>query len=45
MFPYETKMLYFKLVSFIGVDINRSLYFLKNYMEVKKKSGKGLGAA
>ena len=45
LFPYETKMLYFKLVSFIGVDINRSLYFLKNYMEVKKKSGKGLGAA
>ena len=30
-------MLYFKLVSFIGIDINRSLYFLKNYMNVKGK--------
>ena len=38
-------MLYFKLVSFIGVDINRSLYFLKNHMEIKKKSGKGLSPA
>ena len=45
LFPYETKMLYFKLVSFIGVDINRSLYFLKNHMEIKKKSGKGLNPA
>ncbi|MFO0117926.1 MAG: hypothetical protein ACK521_10070 [bacterium] len=28
-------MLYFKLVSFIGIDINRSLFFLQNYLNAK----------
>ena len=35
LFPFDTKVLYFKLVSFIGIDINRSLYFLENYIKVK----------
>lgn len=34
-------MLYFKLVAFIGIDINRSLYFLKNYMSRKGAFSKG----
>jgi hypothetical protein len=40
LFPFDTKVLYFKLVSFIGIDINRSLYFLKNYMSRKGALGK-----
>ena len=36
LFGYETKVLYFKLVSFLGVDINRSLGYLRQYQ--KKKS-------
>lgn len=31
LFNYETKLLYFKLVSFLGVDINRSLGYLRQY--------------
>jgi len=31
LFGYETKVLYFKLVSFLGVDINRSLGYLRQY--------------
>ena len=31
LFHYETKLLYFKLVSFLGVDINRSLSYLRQY--------------
>ena len=33
MFHYETKLLYFKLVSFLGVDINRSLGYLRQYQK------------
>ena len=33
LFPFETKQLFFKLVSFIGVDIYRSLYFLKKHIK------------
>ena len=28
LFDFETKLLYFKLVSFIGIDRERSLFFL-----------------
>lgn len=35
LFDFETKLLYFKLVSFIGIDINRSLLFLQNYLNQK----------
>ena len=31
LFHYETKFLYFKLVSFMGVDVNRSLAYLRDY--------------
>ena len=31
LFPFETKQLFFRLVSFIGVDIYRSLHFLKDH--------------
>ena len=33
LFHYETKLLYFKLVSFLGVDINRSLGYLRTYQK------------
>ena len=35
LFSYETKLLYFKLVSFLGVDINRSLGYLRQYQKKK----------
>ena len=35
LFHYETKLLYFKLVSFLGVDINRSLGYLRQYQKKK----------
>lgn len=35
LFHYETKLLYFKLVSFLGVDINRSLGYLRTYQKKK----------
>ena len=35
LFHYETKLLYFKLVSFMGVDINRSFGYLRNYQKKK----------
>lgn len=38
LFHYETKLLYCKLVSFLGVDINRSLTYLRNYQK-KKQTG------
>ena len=31
LFHYETKLLYFKLVSFLGIDINRSLGYLRTF--------------
>lgn len=31
LFQFETKYLYFKLVSLMAVDVNRSLTFLRNY--------------
>lgn len=40
LFDFETKLLYFKLVSFIGIDINRSLFFLQNYLSAKGLLGK-----
>lgn len=40
LFDFETKLLYFKLVSFIGIDINRSLFFLQNYLSQKGLLGK-----
>ena len=37
LFPFSTKQLYFKLVSFISaVDVHRSIYFLRQYL---KQSG------
>ena len=38
LFHYETKLLYFKLVSFMGVDINRSLGYLRAYQK-KRAAG------
>lgn len=39
LFPFQTRELFFKLVSFIGaIDMNRSIYFLKQYL--KSKGGK-----
>ncbi len=36
MFPYETRQLFFKLVSFIGsIDVNRSVFFLKQFLKSK----------
>ena len=35
LFHYETKLLYFKLVSSLGVDINRTLAYLKHYLQKK----------
>lgn len=30
LFPFQTRQLYFKLISFIGsIDMNRSIYFLR----------------
>jgi len=37
LFPFSTKQLYFKLVSFISsIDVHRSIYFLRQYL---KQSG------
>lgn len=39
LFPFQTRQLFFKLVSFIGaIDMNRSIYFLRQY--IKQKGGK-----
>jgi len=38
LFHYETKLLYFKLVSFLGVDINRSLGYLRAYQKKRAAS-------
>ena len=38
LFGYETKLLYFKLVSFLGVDINRSLGYLRQYQKKRAPS-------
>lgn len=35
LFHFETKLLYFKLVSFLGVDINRAFGYLRNYQKKK----------
>ena len=35
LFSYDTKLLYCKLVSFMGVDINRSLCYLRQYQKKK----------
>lgn len=40
LFDFETKLLYFKLVGFIGIDINRSLFFLQNHLSAKGLLGK-----
>lgn len=33
LFPFQTKLLYFKLVSFISaIDVHRSIYFLRQYL-------------
>jgi hypothetical protein len=38
LFPFATKQLYFKLVSFISaVDVHRAIYFLRQY--IKQHSG------
>lgn len=37
LFPFSTKQLYFKLVSFISaIDVHRAIYFLRQYL---KQSG------
>ena len=38
LFHYETKLLYFKLVSFMGVDINKCLGYLRSYQK-KRATG------
>jgi len=36
LFPFHTRILFFKLVSFIGsIDMNRSIYFLKHFLKGK----------
>jgi hypothetical protein len=38
LFPFATKQLYFKLVSFISaIDVHRAIYFLRQY--IKQQSG------
>lgn len=38
LFPFSTKELYFKLVSFVGaIDVHRSIYFLRQY--IKQQNG------
>lgn len=38
MFPFSTKELYFKLVSFVGaIDVTRSIYFLRQF--IKQQGG------
>ena len=33
LFPFQTKLLYFKLVSFISaIDVHRSIYFLRQFL-------------
>jgi hypothetical protein len=35
LFPFTTKELYFKIVSFVSaIDIHRSIYFLKQYLKL-----------
>jgi E3 ubiquitin-protein ligase TRIP12 len=39
LFPFQTRQLFFKLISFIGaIDMNRSIYFLKQFL--KSRGGK-----
>jgi len=39
LFPFQTRQLFFKLISFIGaIDMNRSIYFLRQFL--KHKLGK-----
>jgi E3 ubiquitin-protein ligase TRIP12 len=39
LFPFQTRLLFFKLISFIGsIDMNRSIYFLRQFL--KQKLGK-----
>lgn len=39
LFPFHTRLLFFKLISFIGsIDMNRSIYFLRQFL--KQKLGK-----
>lgn len=41
LFPFQTRLLFFKLISFIGsIDMNRSIYFLRQFL--KQKLGKQL---
>jgi hypothetical protein len=38
LFPFATKQLYFRLMSFISsIDVQRSIYFLQNYLHRGKK--------
>jgi hypothetical protein len=39
LFPFQTRLLFFKLISFIGsIDMNRSIFFLRQFL--KQKMGK-----
>ena len=39
LFPFQTRLLFFKLISFIGsIDMNRSIFFLRQFL--KQKLGK-----
>jgi E3 ubiquitin-protein ligase TRIP12 len=39
LFPFQTRLLFFKLISFIGsIDMNRSIFFLRQFL--KHKLGK-----
>lgn len=41
LFPFSTKELYFKLVSFVGaIDVHRSIYFLRQYIKQQNGSQK-----
>jgi len=38
MFPFQTRQLFFKLITFVGaIDMNRSIYFLKKF--IKERGG------
>mmetsp|Transcript_15893 Transcript_15893/g.26788 ORF Transcript_15893/g.26788 Transcript_15893/m.26788 type:complete len:315 (-) Transcript_15893:624-1568(-) len=44
LFPFETKELYFKLISFVSsIDMHRSIYFMRQYLKKHMGAGNVLG--